>query len=333
MEQTFINQQTVAEEPRILRRHILDLLLPFVWSVLMLVPLALATLILNISGITSDPLGILGTWLFSGIYIVFVVSFFTTEWIFWYQDAWIITHDRLIDIQIVSLFNRRMSQLSFTQVQDVRVEIQGYLQNIFNYGTVYVQSAGRQGFFELHSIPRPSAIASEISDKSLVSRGDTAGGGEVKVIRPTQHLGELLIAEGKINQQDLLAALQAQAGSGKRLGQILLEENKITRQDLVQVLAGQYRIPGIDLSRYDVDGNIVRLIPYDMAAKHTAVAIDRSPDGVISIAMAQPSPERIGEFMAQFDSPLTFLVADEDYINEVIAGYYPQADSHGQQLD
>lgn len=320
MSDSFITQQTIAEEPRIIRRHILDLLLPFVWSLLMLIPVAFSFLVLSTFGILDTGIGLLGIWLFGGLYVMFVLSFFMTEWIFWYQDAWIITQDRLIDIQIVSLFNRRMSQISFTQVQDVRVEIQGYLQNIFNYGTVLVQSAGHQSFFQLNAIPRPSEIASEISDKSLQEQsGDKA---TVKIIHPTQKLGEMLVAQGQITHDDLIKALQVQVATGKRLGQILVEQGKISSQDLVQALGGQYKMPSIDLSRYDVDGQTVRLLPKEVAEKYTAVAIDSSPDGVISIAMAQPSAEKVTELMSQFDAPLTFLVADEGYIQEVIRGYY-----------
>jgi hypothetical protein len=260
--------------------------------------------------------------MFGGLYTVFVISFFMTEWIFWYQDAWLITHDRLIDIQMVSLFNRRMSQLTFNQIQDVRVEIQGYLQHIFNYGTVSVQSAGRQAFFQLNSIPRPAAVATEISDKALQSQRSRPASQEIRVIKPTQRLGEILIQEGLVNSDDLIGALQEQATTGKRLGQILVERGKLTKPDLMRALSQQYKIPSIDLSRYDLDGSIVRLLPEEIARRHMAVAVDRSPDGVISIAMAQPGSDKVADLMSQFDSPLTFLIADEDYIKEVIAGYY-----------
>lgn len=319
MSETFISQNTIAQEPRLIRRHILDLLLPFVWSLLMLIPISFSFLVLDAFGFLNTSAGLLGIWLFSGLYVMFVISFFMTEWIFWYQDAWIITQDRLIDIQIVSLFNRRMSQISFNQIQDVRVEIQGYLQNIFNYGTVLVQSAGHQSFFQLNAIPKPTEVASEISDMSLREQGpqDT-----VHIVHPTQKLGEMLVAQGQITHDDLIKALQQQVATGKRLGQILVEQGKISNQDLVQALAGQYKMPSIDLSRYDIDGQTVRLLPREIAERYMAVAVDRSPDGVISIAMAQPSAEKITELMSQFDAPLTFLVADEGYIQEIIRGYY-----------
>lgn len=328
MEDNKINQQAVVEQPRILRRHFMDLLLPFVWSVLMLFPILIINIVTDNGGIAVTPELEFGLWMFGGLYTVFVISFFMTEWIFWYQDAWLITHDRLIDIQMVSLFNRKMSQLTFNQIQDVKVEIQGYLQHIFNFGTVSVQSAGRQGLFQLSSIPRPAAVATEISDRALMSQTPQPNNPEVRMIKPAQRLGEILVAEGKISQDDLINALQLQAGSEKHLGQILVDSGKISRVDLIQALSAQYRIPSIDLARYDLDGNIVRLIPKHVAQQHTAIAVDRSPDGVISIALAHPTEDRISELMSQFDNPLTFLVADEDYIKEVIAGYYTDNSSH-----
>ena len=326
MTHEYPNQQAYNDEPLIVRRHILDLLLPAVWSLIMLLPVSLSYVVFQAVGITSDPAGVLAIWIFSGLYIVFVISFFMTEWTFWYQDAWIITHDRLIDIALVSLFNRRLSQLSFNQVQDIQVEMKGYLQNIFNYGNINVQSAGRQSFFQLQSVPRPAGLASKISDKSLLSQQPQETNHvqqKVRVIKPSHRIGEILVAEGRITNEDVIKALQLQPGSGKKLGEILEQADKITRQDIVQALASQYRIPGIDLSRYDLDGSTVRIIPKSIAQQYLAIAVDRSPDGVISVAMAHPSTELVAELMSQFDQPLTFLVADEDYIKEAITTYYP----------
>lgn len=319
------NQQAVIEEPLIVRRHILDLLLPFIWALIMLLPASLSLIALDSLGVTTDPIGALSTWIFSGLYFIFVISFFMTEWTFWYQDAWIITHDRLIDIALVSLFNRRLSQLSFNQVQDIQVEMKGYLQNIFNYGNINVQSAGRQSFFQLQSVPRPAALASKISDKSLMSQNKAPlrSKREVRVIKPSNRIGEILVAEGLITNEDLIKALQLQPGSGKKLGEILEEAGKINRSDIVQALASQYRIPGLDLSRYDLDGDTVRLFSKEIAAEYMAIAVDKSPDGVISVAMAHPSSDLVAELMSKFDEPLTFMVADEDYIREAIRAYYP----------
>ncbi|MDD5605955.1 MAG: PH domain-containing protein [Patescibacteria group bacterium] len=305
-----------------LRRHVLNLLAPFGWSVAMLLPMALGAIGVNALGLTEDPLVEAGAWMFGGLYIVFVISFFMMQWIFWYMDAWILTQERLIDIQLVTLFNRRISQIPFSQIQDVRFTIQGTWASVFGFGDIKVQSAGKESFFELRSIPNARKWAQVISDYSE-STHPASGTGEmtVKTMKPTQTLGEILVAQGSISHQDLTMALREQHSSGQRLGKILLDKELISREELIRALGNQYHIPSIDLSRYQIDPGVVQEMSYDTAVKYMAVPIARSGEA-LTVAIAEPSPERMGELAAQFDTPLAFMVADEDYIREVITGYY-----------
>lgn len=315
------------QEPvQIHRPHILNLLAPLGWSVLMLLPPMLILVTLQ-NFFSSSPMVALASWLFGGVYLIFVVSYFMMHVIFWYLDAWLIRATGLVDIQLLSLFNRRISELSWSQVQDVRVSTQGLLATLFNFGDVTVQSAGRSGVFELRSIPHASEVAkliSELASASQQSRGTTTA----HDFNPSQRLGEILIQQGNITPNELTLALQEQRQTGKRLGQIMVSRGFISREDLVKALGHQYHIPLIDLSRYDLEPAIVRLMPYESAVKYHAIPVHRSPDNVLSIAISQPSSEIMGELMSQFDLPLTFLVADEHYIQEAIAGYY--ADDQNQ---
>lgn len=304
-----------------LRRHPLNMLAPLGWSVAMLIPLLLTSISLNALGFTSDPLVTTGLWLFGGLYLVFIVSFFMMQWIFWYLDSWILTQERLIDIQLVTLFNRRISQIPFSQIQDVRFTIQGTFASIFGFGDIKVQSAGKESFFELKSIPNARKWAEKLSDYSNSSHPAAPETAEPKPTKPMQTLGEILVGQGSISHQDLTAALREQHSSGKRLGKILLEKDLITRDELIRALGNQYHIPSIDLSRYQIDPAVVQEMSHDIAVKYTAVPIARSGEA-LTVAIGEPSPEKMGELAAQFDTPLAFMVADEDYIREVITGYF-----------
>lgn len=309
------------QEPvQIKRPHILNLLAPVLWSLLMLLPVLLINVSLRNIINSNSPVFAAGEILFGGVYLVFVLSYLMMHIIFWYLDAWLIMPTGLIDIQLISLFNRRIAELNWGQVQDVRVSITGVLANLFNFGDITVQSASRQGVFELRSIPRARDVAQMITELSNASRRANARGEQN--ILPTHRLGEILVQQGKITPNELTLALQEQKQTGRKLGQILVEKNFISRQDLVQGVAYQYHIPHIDLSRYDIEAEVIKLMPYDTAVKYHAIPIDRSPDNVISVAVATPSNEVITDLMNQFDMPLTFLVADEHYIQEAIAGHY-----------
>ena len=320
----FVTPIYPQEPVRQLRPHILNLLMPLLWSILMLVPAMLITITLRAIIDTASPAVATAEWLFGGLYLTFVTSYFMMHVIFWYLDAWLIMPTGLIDIQLISLFNRRIAELNWSQVQDVRVAISGVLANLFGFGDVIVQSAGRQGMFEMHSIPRANDVSKLIIELSDAGRREEAG--SARGISPTQHLGEILVQQSSLTPNELTLSLQEQKKTGKRIGQILIEHNFISREELVKVLAYQYHVPHIDLSRYDIESDVIRLMPYETAVKYHAIPIDRSPDDVLSIAVAQPSNEVVTDLMSQFDMPLTFLVADEHYIQEAITGHYLNAD-------
>ncbi|MFA5010233.1 MAG: PH domain-containing protein [Patescibacteria group bacterium] len=317
-------QPSPGFQPRTFRPHILKLLFPLLWAIIMLVPPLMISSTLNSMGLGEDPIIESASWLFGGLYLVFVISYFTMQVIFWYFDAWIITKNGLIDIQLVSLFNRRVAQLNWSQVQDVRVSIQGPLATLFYFGDIIVQTAGKEGVFELRAIPNARAVSDLIDELSQSAQSPAQGG--IKFISPTQRLGEILIQQGNITESDLEQALQDQRISGRRLGQILVAQGRISREDLVKALSNQFHLPYIDLSRYDIDPNVVKLMPYATAVKYHAIPIHRSADDVLNIAVAEPEREKFTELMGQFDLPLTFLVADENYIQEAIAGYYSNQD-------
>lgn len=327
-----ISQQLEKVE-RIYRRHPLNLLSPILISIVMLFPILIILPMIDTLGYLADPLFQLGAWLFSGVYAAFVLNFFIMEWIFWYLDVWVLTSNRLMDVQLISLFNRQVSQLPLVQIQDVRVDTKGYLPSIFRYGDITVQSAGSSGFFILRSIPGAKEVAQTILEFADATRGDDGHASAVRTSRPTQRLGEILLESAKISGDELVAALETQRQTGHRLGQILLSKGLISREDLVGALGSQFHIPSIDLSRYEIDARLVQEVPYELALRYTIVPVARSAEA-LTLAIAHPSPEVMGELASQFDAPLAFMVADEEYIKEAILGYYvPPTDSGSEPGD
>lgn len=155
---------------QVYRPHVLDLLIPTLWSLLMLLPALLIILAINAVGLTDQPLLRAGEWLFGGLYFVFVVSYLMMNVTFWYMDAWILTPAGLMDIQLNSLFNRRVAQLGWNQVQDVRVSTEGALASLFSYGNIRIQSAGKEGVFTMRAIPNPRAVADLIEELMVAGR-------------------------------------------------------------------------------------------------------------------------------------------------------------------
>lgn len=103
---------------------------------------------------------VLGT----GIYYMFVLTLFFIGWLDYYLDVAIITNERIVDIDQESLFNRRVSELHFSKVQDATGSVQGILATMLDFGDVVVQTAGTQEEFILDKIPHPYKISKLIID-------------------------------------------------------------------------------------------------------------------------------------------------------------------------
>jgi type IV pilus assembly protein PilB len=100
-------------------------------------------------------------------------------------------------------------------------------------------------------------------------------------------LGEALIANGFINQEQLKEAIARQKQTGKRLGQILIEMRVVTERDITEVLSKQLNVPFIDLSNYIIDPAIAKLVPEHIAQRHQLIPINKVGNK-LTVAMVDP---------------------------------------------
>ena len=100
-------------------------------------------------------------------------------------------------------------------------------------------------------------------------------------------IGELLVQENKINLDQLEKAKIEQKNHGGRLGATLVKLGYIQESDLSDFVSKQYQIPSIDLSAFEVDAEIVKLIPKDVCEKHLVFPISKAGDTLV-VAMADP---------------------------------------------
>ena len=106
--------------------------------------------------------------------------------------------------------------------------------------------------------------------------------------RVSRRLGDLLVAEGLINQEQLQRALQAQKGTAEKLGSLLVRLNLVDEDKLVGFLSKQYGIPSVTLSQLDIDPDVLKLVPAQMARKYEIVPVERKAN-VLTLAMADPT--------------------------------------------
>ena len=104
----------------------------------------------------------------------------------------------------------------------------------------------------------------------------------------TDRIGELLLREKLISQEQLKTAINEQKKSGGRLGYNLTKLGYISEKDLTAFLSRQYGIPTIDLSTQDIDSEVIKLIPEDVAQKYQVIPVSRT-GATLVVAMADPS--------------------------------------------
>ena len=104
-------------------------------------------------------------------------------------------------------------------------------------------------------------------------------------------LGEILIKESLITQDQLQKALEFQRSNGGKLGSCLTKMGFITDDDITGVLSRQYGVPSINLKYYEIDPNVIKLIPQDTALRYQVIPLSRV-GSVLTIAMTDPD-ERV----------------------------------------
>jgi type IV pilus assembly protein PilB len=101
-------------------------------------------------------------------------------------------------------------------------------------------------------------------------------------------LGELLVREKLISLQQLRQAQEEQRKSGTNLGNALARLGYISDEKITSFLSAQYRVPAINLDEYELDPDVVKLVPKEICQKHRIVPLSRSGTALV-VAMADPT--------------------------------------------
>ena len=103
-----------------------------------------------------------------------------------------------------------------------------------------------------------------------------------------RRLGDLLVAEGLVTEDQLRQALGEQKGKTDKLGSILVRQGSISEEQLIGFLSRQYGIPSITLVNLDVDPETLRLVPAHIAKKYDVLPVKRI-GGTLTLAMSDPT--------------------------------------------
>lgn len=142
-------------------------------------------------------------------------------------------------------------------------------------------------------------------------------------IKLRKRLGDLLVEEGIVTDEQLGQALSAQKNTGRKLGDTLIELGFLSEQQMLSFLSQQLAIPLIDLSRATVDIDAVQLLSEVHARRLRALVIGRNGD-TLRVAMSDPADlfaqESLLNQLSQYS--FEFVIAPEKQLVDGFDRYY-----------
>src|SRR5688572_22663665 len=135
-------------------------------------------------------------------------------------------------------------------------------------------------------------------------------------------IGDLLVKEGLISQEQLGKALDEQKKTGGRLGSCLVKLGYINDEEVTTFLSRQYGVPSINLTYFEVDPSVIKLIPEETARRYEVVPLSRVGSS-LTIAMVDPTNVFAMDdikFMTGFN--IEPVVASEQAIADAIKKFY-----------
>lgn len=144
----------------ILHRHWLDFVSVIMLFIAMLaVPFGLYLLLNSLyPALMSDPILFPIGVLIGSVYYLSAYLFFYVRFIDYYLDMWIVTNDRILDIEQHGLFNRVTTELDLYRIQDVTAHIKGVLGTLLRYGDIIISTASTNTSIIFRSIKNPDQL-------------------------------------------------------------------------------------------------------------------------------------------------------------------------------
>ena len=140
-------------------------------------------------------------------------------------------------------------------------------------------------------------------------------------------LGELLVKENLITPEQLQKALEEQKKHGGRLGSYLTRMGFINEEELTGFLSKQYGVPAVNLKEIEIDPEIIKLLPKEMAKKYNVIPINRTGSTLL-VAMSDPSNIfAIDDIKFHTGYNVEPVVAPEREIEEVLKQFYEEGEA------
>ncbi len=160
----------------VIHRHWFDITMHYIFIGFVVALLISATLLVDTIESMFGMKDVLPLLLFiDSIVVTFLWFYGFLMWIDYWLDVWIVTDQRVVNIEQKGLFSRHVSELHFHTVQDVTSKVQGLIPTLLNYGDVEVQTAAEKTRFLFRRVPDPYAIKAMLVERQRSAHLESIG--------------------------------------------------------------------------------------------------------------------------------------------------------------
>lgn len=148
----------------ILRRHwVTNLGWIFLSLILLIFPVFGLSLIDLVNFLpTTIPLGFVLVLL--AFWYIGAFGFILLNFLFWFYNVGIVTNERIIDVDFIHLLYSEITATIISKIEDITDKRGGFSGVIFDYGNVFIQTAGTEANIEFMGVPKPATVVRIISE-------------------------------------------------------------------------------------------------------------------------------------------------------------------------
>lgn len=95
--------------------------------------------------------------------LVFIFSFIWLSFLNWYFNVGIVTNKRIVDIDFSMILYKEITVARLDKIEDITIKSGGYFESFFDYGTIFIQTAGMEANVEFAQVPFPSEVVKIIN--------------------------------------------------------------------------------------------------------------------------------------------------------------------------
>ena len=135
-------------------------------------------------------------------------------------------------------------------------------------------------------------------------------------------IGEMLVRERLISSEQLEKAEVQSKKSGERLSLVLIKNGALSEDELTHFLSRQYGVPAVNLSEFEIDPEVIALVPREIARKHQVIPMSKA-DNTLIVAMSDPANiVALDDLKFLTNHHIDVVVASEAGIAEAMAKHY-----------